>query len=181
MGSAGKVRVVAFVPAAVAEQYAELSKRYGISRSELFRMALQRGYRSIAMWCERNQEEFSGAVDHSASVSSDRKSAASAPTPAARLLEYCRVLVEQEPDIGVEQVRAMAKAQSAVLGVPTERADEVVGSVLGQLFPAELPESGDGSGSGGAVDLDGLGCGRWLTWATKSPRCSQRGSPTMSG
>ena len=52
MSSDAKVRIVAFVSSTIAEQYAALSRRFGLSRSELVRMALQRGYRSIAVWCE---------------------------------------------------------------------------------------------------------------------------------
>ena len=42
MSSDAKVRIVAFVSSTIAEQYAALSRRFGLSRSELVRMALQR-------------------------------------------------------------------------------------------------------------------------------------------
>lgn len=44
------------------------------------------------------------------------------------------MLVEQDPDLGVEQVRAMAMAQAAVVGVSTEESEEVVTAALRQLF-----------------------------------------------
>ena len=146
MSSDAKVRVVAFVSSTIAEQYAVLSRRFGLSRSELVRMALQRGYRSIAVWCEKHRADFevgSGALD---GVGSDRKEA-STSSPVAMLLDYCRVLVDQEPDLGIDQVRVMATAQAAVFGVSSERSEEVVASALEQLFPAELGNGGDGSGS----------------------------------
>ena len=152
MAGDAKVRVVAFVSSTIAEQYAALSRRFGVSRSELVRMALQRGYRSIASWCEKHRAEFdvgSGALD---APGSDRKEA-SVSSPVVMLLDYCRVLVDQEPDLGIDQVRVMATAQAAVFGVSSERSDEVVASALEQLFPAELENGGDGSGSVGG-DLD---------------------------
>ena len=151
-----KTRVVAFVSASVADQYMRLSRRFGISRSELFRMALQRGYKSIAAWCERTREDFvAGEVAESGSVpsSSDPVPAASA-APVAKLSDYGRVLVDQDPDLGVDQVRAMLMAQSAVFGVPADEVDELVAAVIEQLFPAEVGGSGEGDGGGGGVELD---------------------------
>ena len=152
MSGDAKVRVVAFVSSTIAEQYAALSRRFGVSRSELVRMALQRGYRSIASWCEKHRAEFDVGSGGLAGPGSDRQDA-SASSPIAMLSDYCRVLVDQEPDLGIDQVRVMATAQAAVFGVSSERSDEVVASALEQLFPAQLENGGDGSGSVGG-DLD---------------------------
>ena len=51
-----KMRIVAFVSPAIVEQYTQLSRQYWISRSELYRLVLQRGFKSIAAWCEKTQE-----------------------------------------------------------------------------------------------------------------------------
>ena len=109
MSGDAKVRVVAFVSSTIAEQYAALSRRFGVSRSELVRMALQRGYRSIASWCEKHRAEFEVGSGGLAGSGSDRKEA-SASSPIAMLSDYCRVLVDQEPDLGIDQVRVMATA-----------------------------------------------------------------------
>ena len=58
MGRGAKVRIVAFIPSTLAEQYTALSKQSGLSRSELVRMALQRAHRSIVVWCEKHRDEF---------------------------------------------------------------------------------------------------------------------------
>ena len=137
MSGDAKVRVVAFVSSTIAEQYAALSRRFGVSRSELVRMALQRGYRSIASWCEKHRAEFDVGSGGLAGPGSDRQDA-SASSPIAML---------------IDQVRVMATAQAAVFGVSSERSDEVVASALEQLFPAQLENGGDGSGSVGG-DLD---------------------------
>ena len=174
-----KVRVVAFVSSTIAEQYAQLSRKFGISRSELFRMALQRGYRPLASWCEKTRETFVGDGGGSAESGSDQPSRPVA-SPAAQLSEFCRVLVDQDPELGVDQVRAMARAQSAVVGVPSADADEVVAGVLEQLFPSELHVAG---GDDGDVGRRGprrfyraaLAIGCW-------GRCrGQRGSDGLSG
>ena len=83
---------------------------------------------------------------------SDRKEAATS-SPSVMLGDYCRVLVDQEPDLGIDQVRLMATAQAAVFGVSSDASGEVVEAVLESLFPAELADEGDGSGSVGG-DLD---------------------------
>ena len=97
-----KIRLVAFIPVTLADQYTALSKQSGLSRSELVRMALQRAHRSIVVWCEKHRDEFLGDQEGVVVGSgSDRKEAPS-PSPVAQLTEYCRILVEQDPDLGVE-------------------------------------------------------------------------------
>ena len=140
-----KVRVVVYVSSTLAEQYAELSRVYGISRSELYRMAVQRGYRPIEAWCRRSRETF--LAEHERAIDASTASASvpelgSARSPVDQLSEFCRVLVDQDPDLGVEQVRSMAKAQAAVFGVPAVQLDGVVGSVIARLFPAEVGGGG---------------------------------------
>ena len=86
MGRGAKVRVVAFIPSTLAEQYTALSKQSGLSRSELVRMALQRAHRSIAVWCEKHRDEFSGDQGGVVGSGSDRKSSPT-PSPVAQLAE----------------------------------------------------------------------------------------------
>ena len=147
-----KIRLVAFIPLTLADQYTALSKQFGLSRSELIRMALQRSHRSIAVWCEKHRDEFLGEQEGISGSGSDRSDAPSV-SPVVQLTKYCGVLVEQDPDLGPDQVRAMALAQAAVVGVGSEQSEELVSDVLRQLFPAELADGGDGSGSVGG-DLD---------------------------
>ena len=157
MAKEAKVRVVAFVPSTLVEQYAELSRVYGISRSELYRMALQRGYRPIEAWCRRSRETFLGDAEGSDGASTASGSApesGSARSPVEQLSEFCRVLVDQDPDMGVEQVRSMAKAQAAVFGVPAVDLDDVVASAIGRLFPAEVGGGGTDPGGDVGPDLD---------------------------
>ena len=61
MGRVKKVKVVMFVSPVLALRYTELAEKYGISRSELYRMTLERGYRSTLEWCGRQQEASLGA------------------------------------------------------------------------------------------------------------------------
>ena len=156
MARESKIRVVAFISSSLFQQYTALSDEFGLSRSELFRMALTRSHRSIALWCAKHREEFSvesrGSVASTSESTSDRRSAPT-PSPVAQLTGYCRVLVDQDPDLGVEQVRTMALAQSVVVGVPSEEAEEVVTDLLEHLFPSALGDSDDGLGSAGD-DLD---------------------------
>ena len=158
MAGGPKVRLVAFVPAALAEQYGALSTRFGLSRSELIRLVMQRGYRSIATWCENHRADFdvdaSGSTSSvvsggTASVQADGPSS----SPGTMLSDFCSVLVDQDPDIGIEQLRAMATAQATVFGVAADEVGELVTAEIEKLFPSALPDGGDGSGSVGG-DLD---------------------------
>ena len=153
MSRQAKARVVAFIPSAIADQYATLSTRYGVSKSELYRMVLQRGYRPIAAWCEQTRQTFVGDEGGSVSSATGRKGHQVA-SPVAQLSEFCKALVQQEPDLRVDQVRAMARAQAAVLGVSAAKSDDIVAMVIEQLFPPECNGSHDGDGFIGAVDLD---------------------------
>lgn len=155
-----KVRVVVFLPPDLVDQYTALAKKYSVPRSELLRLAIQRGHRSMEAWCERNRREFSaeGVAPETGSVArksgvggsgSDQES-----SPFARLEEFCRVLVDREPDLASEQIAVMAKAQAAVFGVPDSEVEELVSGMLAELFPAELEESEGSPGAGGGVDLD---------------------------
>ena len=162
-GSA-KIRVVAFVPQSVVDQYKKLSKQYGISRSELYRLALQRGFKSIAAWVEKTHELFSeteseadsGSAEGSVVEKSGAGSEKSDPEVDRVLMlsDFTKVLVEQDPDMPIDQVRSMMKAQATVFGVPESEVDEVVARVMAQIFPAELDGSGEGEGPVGIVDLD---------------------------
>ena len=158
MVGGSKVRLVAFVPPALAEQYGALSRRFGLSRSELIRLVMQRGYRSIASWCENHRADFD--VDASGSTSSavsggtaSVQADAQGSSPGTMLSDFCSVLVDQDPDIAIEQVRAMATAQATVFGVGADEVDELVTAELEKLFPSALPDGGGASGSVGG-DLD---------------------------
>ena len=74
-------------------------------------------------------------------------------SPSTMLTDFCSVLVDQDPDIAIDQVRAMATAQATVFGLGADEVDELVAAELEKLFPSALPDDDDGSGSVGG-DLD---------------------------
>ena len=156
MAHSAKVRIVAFVPSALADQYTGLSTRFGLSRSELIRLVMQRGYRSLATWCEQQRSDFEVAPRAPSAPSAPPAPVqAEAPmsSPSTMLTDFCSVLVDQDPDIAIDQVRAMATAQATVFGVGADEVDELVAAELEKLFPSALPDDDDGSGSVGG-DLD---------------------------
>ena len=150
MAGGPKVRLVAFVPAPLAEQYAALSKRFDLSRSELIRLVMQRGYRSLASWCEKQRSEFEVAAP---ALPASVQAEVPVSSPSTMLADFCSVLVDQDPDMGVEQVRVMATAQATVFGVGADEVDELVEAELRKLFPSELSGSVDESAFAGD-DLD---------------------------
>ena len=86
--------------------------------------------------------------------SGSNQGGAQVPSPTAQLSEFCRVLVEMQPELGVDQVRSMALAQSVVVGVPPAESEDAVSAVIEQLFPSELGGAGTDEGVAGTVDLD---------------------------
>lgn len=171
MAVKSKRRVVAFVSDDVVRKYEKLSKRYGISRSELYRLVLQRGYKSIASWCERTYQAFEEAdmmLDEDIPaeipearppavrvVSDPPESESEASTdPVSMLSDFTKVLVEQESELHPDQLKMMVRAQASVFGVGESEVDDVISGIMEQLFPEQLDELEDGSGSGDGVDLD---------------------------
>ena len=73
--------------------------------------------------------------------------------PESMLIDFTRVLVEQESELAVDQVRMMVRAQATTVGVPDSEVDDVVSRVMAQTFPSSADGSG-AAGSVGVVDLD---------------------------
>ena len=171
MGRVKKVKVVMFVSPVLALRYTELAAKYGISRSELYRMTLERGYRSTLEWCGRQHEALSALdVDEvSAASSADGGSVSVAPSastasvrsdasPLVQLRHYARVLFQQDLEISEESFRAAVSAQAMVLGSGSKQAGSFVNGLVSEMFAqsaeggAESLELGDdveGDGDGG--------------------------------
>ena len=154
MGRVKKVKVVMFVSPVLALRYTELAAKYGISRSELYRMTLERGYRSTLEWCGRQHEALSALdVDEVSAASSAAGGSGSvaplAPTasvradasPLVQLRHYARVLFQQDLEISEESFRAAVSAQAMVLGFGSKQAAGFVNGLVSDMF-AQSAEGG---------------------------------------
>ena len=168
MGRVKKVKVVMFVSPVLALRYTELAEKYGISRSELYRMTLDRGYRSTLEWCGRQHQALSARdVDEGSSESSAAggSAAPSAPagsvgsdaSPLVQLRHYARVLFQQDLEIGEESFRSAVSAQAMVLGFGSKQGAGFVDGLVSEMF-AQSAEGGAESLELGD-DLDGEGDG----------------------
>ena len=148
----------------LALRYTELAEKYGISRSELYRMTLERGYRSTLEWCGRQQEALSAldvdevsdgssAEGGSASMASVRSDA----SPLVQLRHYARVLFQQDLEIGEESFRAAVSAQALVLGFGPKQAGSFVNGLVSEMFAQSAEGGAESLELGDDVDGDGDG------------------------
>ncbi len=172
MGRVKKVKVVMFASPLLAIRYTGLAAKYGISRSELYRMTLERGYRSTVEWCTRQHEALSALdVDEvSAASSAGGGSASVAPSastgsvradasPLVQLRHYANVLFQQDLEIAVESFRSAVSAQAMVLGFGSKQAAGFVDGLVSEMFAQSTDAGAESLASGDDVDDDGGGDG----------------------
>lgn len=157
-------KIVAFIPPDLLGKYDALADRYGMSRSELCRLALQRGYLALAKWCASAHAVGDDPVDASPSGRTVSTRLAG-PSVAGRgdlqsqvqsLRQFCKVLLEQEPqEFSADQLQMAVIAQAAVLGFGSEQARQIADRLVAEIFPQPVDLDRAGSdGEGPLVDLD---------------------------
>lgn len=163
-----KVKIISFIPASLVLQYDQLARKYGISRSELYRLAIHRAFRSVSIWCEQTHSliESSGQsadVEVGARPVAAQLAGRSVPgggsdgSPLAALQGFCQTLLAQEPEISDDQFATMAKAQATVLGLSAVQAEPVIEALVAEMFPAlasDGPLDSDDEAGESSVDLD---------------------------
>ena len=156
-----KVRLIAFVPASLMMRYRDLAERYGISRSELYRMSLEQGFKATKQYCERRAAEFlvlTGDTDRPASPASKLAAAAagagSGAPPLDALHAYSDTLIEHDSGIDVDVFRKMVTAQSAVLGPFRVQVDPTIEYLVDQHFGSGSARSDPGEAAAAPVDVD---------------------------
>ena len=149
-----KQKILAFVPVHIAVQFEELSRRYGLSKSELYCHAIENAYDATAEWCARTYPVITGG-----GVSTGSPQGGAAPSsghPLGALAEYADALSSQIPDATEDAFRSMLVAQARVLAISPAMVDSVVEGLVRDRFavaagPAGPAVSGD---IAGVPDLD---------------------------
>ena len=160
------VRLVANVPPWLVLRFTKLSEEYGVSRSELYRLTLERGFPATKAWVEKRYAEVRhGLAGRDSPSALARMGAASGGStvnrsPVEALTAFADALIMNSQSMDAVQFERMLVAQAAVLGLtgPTSR------GIIEQLV-AGLPDAASSPGGGssdpeppvdGFSDVDGV-------------------------
>lgn len=157
-----KARVVVFLPTAVIQRCAALATRYRASRSEILRIAIERGLkdvRPVLRRLERQRPESYQATRGGGSTSSGRarRSTPSPPEPVRiydQLLRYGQSLLAVSPGCDREDARVPLEAQAKVLGADPAALPDLLDDVLSQLFSEERSTAAVQEGDAGVLPPD---------------------------
>ena len=160
--STPKARVVIFVPLSVAERCQALATRHKASKSEVYRLAIEAGLKSVRPALQRLARNRPESFQPSRGGGTGRAAPSSAPTSAgavgedvhAQVLAYGQRLVSVSPGTEREDARVVLEAQARVLGVPADDVDQTVDEVLGELFAGTGPAPPDPADAGTALPPD---------------------------
>lgn len=153
-----KRRLVVLVSDDVYQRYTALAEQYQLSRNEVCRYTLERGFSATAAWCKRMVFD-PGNFDLPGSPRSESApEPAVSPTP-ADLRAFADVLLSQEPAISVDAFRTHLTTQAVVCGFGSADAHDAVEKIVAASFPTpgasgegdDLPEFDPG---GPSVELD---------------------------
>ena len=150
-----KVRLVLLVPPSIVQRYMALSERYGFSRNEVCRYALEHGFAATVAWCKRTEAIFTdGAAELTASAQNalplgtpgNRSSVSGVPAavvdPAVALRNYAGIIASQGSGFDQEVFRSMLAAQAAVLGLSPVASAPLVDTVVLERFPGDVRAGG---------------------------------------
>ena len=163
-----KVKVFAFISENLLGKYTALSEECGVSRSELYRLTLERGLEETSEWCREiygTRRRSVHPVRRGAPASAVSSAAQALPVEGAEPVEvlsaYAKALFGHDPDLSDENFRHMVTAQAVVVGVLSERVEAVVDELVGRYFAGmadgdlSSESSPEADGSPGVVpDLD---------------------------
>ena len=154
-----KVKIMLNVAPALAARYKALGERYGVPRSELYRCALERGYRSAADWCQRSMSLYDsalpdGGLADQAAALPPSGAELSRSEAAEALGRYAAALAAEDVGVGMDAFHAMLSAQAAVLGLTPATSGAIIGDVVARHFPGSSTVEGVGPRSP-AAPVDG--------------------------
>ena len=167
MARVRKVRLVLLVSPSIVQRYMALSERYGISRNEVCRYALDHGFAATLAWCKRTEAIFTDeAAELTASAQhplplgtpGNRSSVSDVPAavvdPAVALRNYAGIIVSQGSGFDQDVFRSMVAAQAVVLGLSPVASAPLVETIVLEQFPGEVdPGQGDAPAESPAVGV----------------------------
>ena len=135
-----KQRMVLYVSREHAGRCIQLARKYGTSRSDVVRLALDRGLDLIVPQLRRaHAERLESALDGGAAVPVALPSAAAGADAADQLREYAQTLRQVSGPRAVPELRGLLTVQAKVLRVPPHEVEDVVEEVLSSLPSEEMP------------------------------------------
>ena len=155
-----KVRVVIFVPVDMAARCAELAERHRASRSEVYRLAIERGLRDVRPALKRLERARPANYRPARGGGSPKQRAARAARHAApdgayaSLSGYGRSFLSVSPGCDREDARVALEAQAKVLDLDGPDGDAIVDQVLGELFTEEAGTGAEPQNDGAVLPPD---------------------------
>ena len=156
-----KKKVIVFVSPVLLGKYTELAREFGVSRSELCRLTLERGFPATRSWCLKVHESV--ASDGVQGPVSQVAGASVVPgsSPLAQLEQYAVAVMSQDLDLTAEDFVRMLTAQAVVFGLSAPVSEPIVDALARQFFAGEepagtVPDADDVGESGDLGDLDGV-------------------------
>ena len=152
-----------YLPPQLVLQFENLAGRYGYSRSELIRLAVERGYPAVKKWC--GESDFVGvaglgaaggdlqASADASSVPSGSGSSAAAEgfaSPVAALSRYAGGLIGKPEARDYPALRGLVAAHAADVGLSAQQAAPYVDVLARDVFhrSAELADAGTAAPAG---------------------------------
>lgn len=121
------VRLVVRVPPTIPVKYQQLADRFGYTRSELYRVALDQNLPAVARWCERSATVLDGDLS---SLVADAESPGargfSSTGSLAHLTTYAKTLVSQSPTEDVLELKRLLRVKADDLGLSRAQSDPYV-------------------------------------------------------
>ena len=137
-----KVRMVFYLDSEAASRCIHLARKYGATRSEVARLALETGLDTVIPELRRLQAERADAGELTALAS---VSAAPGIDASEQLREYAVTLRRMAGPKDPDELRVLLTAQAKVLRVPVTEIEDVVDEVVSSMPAAESPGARTGA------------------------------------
>ena len=161
MAARKRIRVVLYATPDLILRYASLASRFDLPRSEVYRVALDRGYKSTVSWLERTRSSSAAGEAVAAAVALDGDSISSPSdlegSPLVALQRYADKLLAREEVTSADQFRLILLAHADVVGINSKDAVSYVDAILDDVHPTGSDDPGQQRLPGGdpvRVDLD---------------------------
>lgn len=140
-----KVRMVFYLDSEAASRCIHLARKYGATRSEVARLALDTGLDTVIPELRRLQAERADAAAFPASASVHRGPTAPGIDASEQLREYAVTLRRMAGPKDPDELRVLLTAQAKVLRVPVTEIEDVVDEVVSSMPADESPGAGTGA------------------------------------
>ena len=143
--TARKVRMVFYLDSEAASRCIHLARKYGATRSEVARVAIENGLDMVVPELRRLQAERADAGELTALDSLNGAPTAPGIDASEQLREYAVTLRRMAGPKDPDELRVLLTAQAKVLRVPVTEIEDVVDEVVSSMPADESPGAGTGA------------------------------------